>query len=50
MSPLELALVLLLLNSRTAWIGERFRNRPLTAVFLVLILLFFVGAGYLAIT
>ena len=45
-----LALVLLLLNSRAAWIGERFRNRPLTSVFLVLILLFFVGAGYLAIT
>ena len=44
-----LALVLLLLNSRTAWIGERYRNHPVTSIFLVLILLFFLGAGYLAI-
>ena len=42
-----LAIVLLLLNGRAAWIGERYRNHPLTSLFLVLILLFFLMAGWL---
>ena len=45
-----LALVLLLLNSRSAWIGERYRNHPVTSLFLLLILIFFVTAGYLALS
>ena len=44
-----LALVLLLLNGRTAWIGRQYRNRPLTTVLLLLILIFFAAAGYLAV-
>ena len=44
-----LALVLLLLNGRAAWIGRQYRNRPLTTVLLLLILIFFAAAGYLAV-
>lgn len=44
-----LALVLLLLNTRTAWIGEKHRNHPLTSILLFLILLFFLSAGFLSI-
>ncbi|HEX2140002.1 MAG TPA: Nramp family divalent metal transporter [Woeseiaceae bacterium] len=36
-----LALVLLLLNGRAAWIGERHRNHPLTSVALAAVLIFF---------
>ena len=42
-----LALVLLLLNGRTAWVGERYRNHPVTSVFLAAILLFFAMAGWM---
>jgi Mn2+/Fe2+ NRAMP family transporter len=42
-----LALVLLLLNGRAAWVGEQYRNRPLTAVVLAFVLLFFAYAGWL---
>ena len=41
-----LAFVLLLLNSRTAWIGERYRNHPLTSALLMATLLFFLMAGW----
>lgn len=44
-----LALVLLLLNGRAAWVGERYRNHPAIAAFLVIILVFFLAAGYLAV-
>jgi Mn2+/Fe2+ NRAMP family transporter len=36
-----LALVLLIFNGRAGWVGEGFRNRPVTAVTLVAVLLFF---------
>lgn len=36
-----LALALLILNGRTRWVGERFRNRPATALVLVLVLALF---------
>ncbi len=36
-----LALVLLILNGRAAWIGERHRNRPLTNAVLLAVLAFF---------
>ena len=36
-----LALALLLLNGRSAWVGSAYRNRPLTIVVLVAVLLFF---------
>jgi Mn2+/Fe2+ NRAMP family transporter len=36
-----LALALLVLNSREAWIGARFKNRPLTVIALVAVLAFF---------
>ena len=42
-----LALVLLLLNGRSAWVGERYRNHPVTSVFLAAILLFFAMAGWM---
>ena len=44
-----LALVLLLLNGRADWIGQQYRNRPLTTILLLLILIFFAAAGYLAV-
>jgi Mn2+/Fe2+ NRAMP family transporter len=36
-----LALAVLIFNGRTAWVGERFRNRPLTVVTLLAVLAFF---------
>ena len=42
-----LAIVLLLLNGRTTWIGERYRNHPVTSLFLVAVLAFFVMAGWM---
>lgn len=36
-----LVLVLLVLNGRADWVGERFRNRPLTTAALIAVLLFF---------
>ena len=36
-----LALVLIVFNSRTAWVGERFKNHPLTIVVLIGVLAFF---------
>ena len=36
-----LVLVLLVLNGRAEWVGERFKNRPLTTVALLTVLLFF---------
>ena len=44
-----LAFVLLILNGRAKWVGERHRNRPLTSVLLIIVLLFFLMAGWLAI-
>ena len=45
-----LAIVLLVLNGRSAWVGRRFTNRPLTVVTLIAILAFFVWAGWLRLT
>jgi len=42
-----LAIVLLSLNGRASRIGERYRNHPITSVFLIAVLLFFVTAGWL---
>ncbi len=42
-----LALVLLVLNGRTRWIGREHRNRPATVAVLVAILVFFAIAGVL---
>jgi len=36
-----LALALLFFNGRTTWVGQRFKNRPVTVVALVAVLLFF---------
>jgi len=36
-----LALVLLVFNSRTAWVGQRFKNRPWTVLVLASVLVFF---------
>jgi Mn2+/Fe2+ NRAMP family transporter len=36
-----LVLVLLVLNGRAGWVGERFKNRPLTSAVLAAVLLFF---------
>ena len=36
-----LALALLLLNGRSAWVGKTNRNKPLTIVTLVVVLIFF---------
>ena len=41
-----LAIVLLLLNGRVARIGERYQNHPITSVFLIAVLIFFVIAGW----
>jgi hypothetical protein len=38
-----LALALLLMNGRRSWVGDRFRNRPLTALVLLVALLFFLA-------
>ena len=42
-----LAVTLLVLNGKTAWVGERFRNSMLSVVVLVAALVFFVVAGTL---
>ncbi len=44
-----LAFTLLLLNGRTEWVGARYRNRPLTSAFLIVILMFFLMAAWLTI-
>ena len=44
-----LAMTLLILNGQTRWVGEGYKNRPLTSTVLVLILLFFLMAGWLTI-
>ncbi len=36
-----LALVLIVFNSRSAWVGQRFKNRPVTIAALVGVLVFF---------
>lgn len=41
-----LVLVLLVLNGRRAWIGERHRNRPLTSAVLLVVLAFFSWLGW----
>lgn len=41
-----LALVLLLLNTRGAWIGPKLRNKPLTVLVLLAILAFFAWVGW----
>ena len=40
-----LALALLIFNGRSAWVGPKFRNRPLTIAVLVVVLLFFSWIG-----
>ena len=44
-----LAVALLILNGRAAWVGARFRNRPLTVAVLLAALGFFLVAGVLEI-
>jgi hypothetical protein len=44
-----LALVLLVMNGRAAWIGERHRNRPLTTLALVAVLAFFSWLAFLGV-
>lgn len=41
-----LALVLLVFNGRSDWIGERFRNRPLTSLVLAGVLVFFTWVAW----
>ncbi len=40
-----LALVLIILNGRVAWVGENMKNRPITTLFLAGVLLFFLYTG-----
>jgi len=42
-----LAVALLILNGKRRWVGAKLRNRPLTVVFLLLTVAFFLGAGLL---
>jgi hypothetical protein len=42
-----LAVALLVMNGRTAWVGPRFRNSLATAAVLIAIVLFFLLAGVL---
>ncbi len=44
-----LALTLLMLNGRSKWVGTSCQNHPVTSTFLVVILLFFLTAGWLTI-
>ena len=44
-----LAMTLLILDGRARWVGEGYKKRPLTSTVLVLILLFFLMAGWLTI-
>jgi NhaP-type Na+/H+ or K+/H+ antiporter len=41
-----LALVLIVFNSRTAWVGERFKNRPWTILALAGTLVFFTWLAF----
>jgi hypothetical protein len=41
-----LALVLIVFNSRTAWVGQRFKNRPLTILALAGVLVFFTWLAF----
>ncbi len=41
-----LAIALLILNGRSEWVGDRFKNRPLTVGVLVMILAFFVWIAW----
>jgi Mn2+/Fe2+ NRAMP family transporter len=41
-----LALALLIFNGRSAWVGPEFRNRPLTIIALVVVLVFFSWIGF----
>jgi hypothetical protein len=43
-----LALALLVLNGSTKRIGKEFKNKPLTTIILILILMFFLWAGWIA--
>ena len=40
-----LALILLVFNGRSEWVGEQFSNRPLTIVALLVVLAFFSYLG-----
>jgi Mn2+/Fe2+ NRAMP family transporter len=42
-----LALALLIMNTRSDWVGRAYRNRPLTIAVLVAVLLFFLYAAYI---
>lgn len=44
-----LAAVLLYLNGRPKWVGERYQNRIVSTLILIGTLLFFLFAGYLTI-
>jgi Mn2+/Fe2+ NRAMP family transporter len=44
-----LAITLLIMNGRARWVGEGYKNHPLTSAVLVVILLFFLMAGWLTI-
>jgi Mn2+/Fe2+ NRAMP family transporter len=41
-----LALALIVFNGRTSWVGERFRNRPVTVAALAAVLVFFGWIGF----
>ncbi len=41
-----LAIALLILNGRSEWVGDRFKNRPVTVGVLVMILAFFVWIAW----
>lgn len=45
-----LALALLILNGRGDWVGREHRNRPITVIVLIGVLLFFVYAAYVTFT
>jgi hypothetical protein len=44
-----LAVALVILNGRSDWVGQQHRNRPITVVVLIAILLFFIYAAYMTI-
>ena len=44
-----LALALLVLNGRSDWVGKAYRNRPVTVVVLLAILLFFVYTAWMTV-
>lgn len=45
-----LAVALLIMNGRSAWVGPRHRNSRLTTSLLIVVLLFFIWAGYMKLT